>query len=62
MIGTYITIFIVVVLIASGLFTVKQQTIAVIQRFGKFQSTRKAGLQLKIPLVDKVAGRVSLRV
>ena len=62
MIGTYITIFIVVVLVASGLFTVKQQTIAVIERFGKFQSTRNAGLQLKIPLIDKVAGRVSLRV
>ena len=62
MIGTYITIFIIVVLIASGLFTVKQQTIAVIERFGKFQSTRNPGLQLKIPLIDKVSGRVSLRV
>jgi regulator of protease activity HflC (stomatin/prohibitin superfamily) len=62
MIGTYIFIFIVVVLIASGLFTVKQQTIAIIERFGKFQSTRNSGLQLKIPLVDKVSGRVSLRV
>lgn len=62
MIGTYITIFIVVVLVVSGLFTVKQQTIAVIERFGKFQSTRNPGLQLKIPLIDKVAGRVSLRV
>ena len=62
MIGTYITIFIVVVIIATGLFTVKQQTIAIIERFGKFQSIRNSGLQLKIPLVDKVAGRVSLRV
>jgi regulator of protease activity HflC (stomatin/prohibitin superfamily) len=62
MIGTYIFIFIVVVLIASGLFTVKQQTIAIIERFGKFQSTKPPGLQLKIPVFDKVAGRVSLRV
>jgi len=62
MIGTYIAIFIVIVLIGSGLFTVKQQTIAIIERFGKFQSTRNSGLQLKIPLIDKVAGRVSLRV
>jgi len=62
MIGTYIIIFIAVILVASGLFTVKQQTIAVIERFGKFQSTRNPGLQLKIPLIDKVAGRVSLRV
>lgn len=62
MIGTYIFIFVIVVLIATGLFTVKQQTIAIIERFGKFQSTRSSGLQLKIPLIDKIAGRVSLRV
>jgi len=62
MTGTYIIIFIIVVLVASGLFTVKQQTNAVIERFGKYQSIRGAGLQLKIPIFDKVAGRVSLRV
>lgn len=62
MIGTYIAIFILVVVIGTGLFTVKQQTIAIIERFGKFQSTRNPGLQLKIPLIDKVSGRVNLRV
>ena len=62
MIGTYIFIFILFVILITGLFTVKQQTNAVIERFGKFQSIRGAGLQLKIPIVDKVAGRVSLRV
>jgi len=62
MTGTYIIIFIIVVFVASGLFTVKQQTNAVIERFGKYQSIRGAGLQLKIPIFDKVAGRVSLRV
>lgn len=62
MVGTYIFIFILVVIVATGLFTVKQQTNAVIERFGKYQSIRGAGLQLKIPIVDKVAGRVNLRV
>ncbi len=62
MIGTYIFIFFLVVIVATGLFTVKQQTNAVIERFGKFQSIRSAGLQLKIPIFDKVAGRVSLRI
>jgi len=62
MIGTYITIFIIVVLVASGLFTVKQQTSAIVERFGKFQSIRNAGLKLKIPLIDRISGRVSLRV
>lgn len=59
---TYIIIFVAVVLLLSGLFVVKQQTSAVIERFGKYQSIRGAGLQLKIPLIDKVSGRVSLRI
>ena len=57
-------IFIVFTLfiIASGLFTVKQQTGAIIERFGKFQSIRQSGLQLKIPVVDRIAGRLSLKI
>jgi regulator of protease activity HflC (stomatin/prohibitin superfamily) len=62
MIGTYIIIFILVVLIGSGLFIVKQQTAAIIERFGKYQSIRHAGLNLKIPIIDKIAGRISLRI
>jgi regulator of protease activity HflC (stomatin/prohibitin superfamily) len=62
MIGMYIAVFIVLLLILSGLFTVKQQTNAIIERFGKFQSIRGAGLQLKIPLIDRVSGRISLRI
>ena len=41
---------------------VKQQTAAIIERFGKFTSIRNSGLQLKIPLIDKIAGRVNLRI
>ena len=43
-------------------FIVKQQTSAVIERFGKFVSVRQSGLQLKIPIIDNVAGRLSLRI
>lgn len=62
MIETYIIIFVILIIVISGLFVVKQQTSAIIERFGKFQSIRGAGLQLKIPLIDKIAGRVSLRI
>ncbi|MFD0761531.1 SPFH domain-containing protein [Lutibacter aestuarii] len=62
MIETYVIIFIVAVLILSGLFVVKQQTIAVIERFGKYVRTNSPGLNLKVPLIEKVAGRVSLRI
>lgn len=49
-------------ILISGLFTVKQQTAAIIERFGRFQSIRQSGLQLKIPLVDRIAGRLSLKI
>ena len=43
-------------------FIVKQQTAAVIERFGKFTSVRQSGLHIKIPVIDRVSGRVSLKV
>lgn len=43
-------------------FIVKQQSAAVVERFGKFVYVRQSGLQLKIPIVDSVAGRLSLRI
>lgn len=43
-------------------FTVKQQTAVVVERFGKFLSIRNSGLQLKIPVIDRIAGRVNLRI
>jgi len=51
-----------ILIIFSGIFIVKQQTSAVIERFGKFTSIRSSGLQLKIPLIDQVAGRINLKV
>ena len=57
-------IFTVVIflLLFAAFFTVKQQTSAIIERFGKFQSIRHSGLQLKIPLIDRLAGRLSLKI
>ncbi|RZJ67941.1 MAG: SPFH domain-containing protein [Flavobacterium sp.] len=46
----------------SCFFTVKQQSAVVIERFGKFQSVRNSGLQLKIPIIDRLAGRVNLKI
>ena len=50
------------IILFSSFFTVKQQTAVVIERFGKFTSIRNSGLQLKIPIIDRVAGRVNLRI
>ena len=54
-------IFAFIFLFAS-FFTVKQQTAAIIERFGKFHSIRQSGLHLKIPLVDRISGRLSLKI
>jgi len=58
---TFLILFIVLVLFGT-IFIVKQQSAAVVERFGRFVSTRHSGLQIKIPIVDRVAGRLSLRI
>lgn len=55
-------IFVLLIILSTGLFTVKQQSAALVERFGKFHSTKQSGLHLKIPLVDKVAGRINLKI
>ena len=58
----YLFIFIALFVFFSSFFTVKQQTSVVIERFGKFTGIRSSGLQLKLPIVDRIAGRVNLRI
>ncbi|MBT8177602.1 MAG: SPFH domain-containing protein [Eudoraea sp.] len=49
-------------ILLASFFIVKQQTAVVIERFGRFQSIRNSGLQMKIPLVDRISGRLSLKI
>lgn len=49
-------------ILISAFFIVKQQTAVIVERFGKYQSIRHSGLQMKIPLVDRIAGRLSLKI
>ncbi|MBV6655590.1 MAG: SPFH domain-containing protein [Mameliella sp.] len=46
----------------SGIFTVRQQSAALVERLGRYYGTRRSGLQFKIPIIDRIAGRVSLKV
>ncbi len=60
---TFLPILIpILLLLFASFFVVKQQSAAIIERFGKFLSVRQAGLQMKIPVIDKVAGRVTLKI
>jgi regulator of protease activity HflC (stomatin/prohibitin superfamily) len=62
-------IFFLMLLLTLGLalvfgifFTVEQQSSYVIERFGKFMRLCNPGLNFKIPLIDQISGKVSLRI
>lgn len=57
-----VLVVLALLIIFDGFFIVRQQTSAVVERFGKFNRTAGSGLNIKIPLIDRIAGRVSLRI
>ncbi|MGI9540968.1 MAG: SPFH domain-containing protein [Flavobacteriaceae bacterium] len=59
---TIIIIAVLLLFLFSGLFVVKQQSAAIVERFGRFLSIRQSGLHFKIPLIDRISGRISLRI
>ncbi len=62
LIGIPILIVIGVFLLFQMFFMVKQQTAVIIENFGRFSSIRTSGLQLKIPVMHRIAGRVNLKI
>lgn len=50
------------IILIGTFFTVDQQTVAVIERFGKFVRLAQAGLNFKVPLIESVVDQVSLRI
>ena len=57
-----ILLLLVLYLVFGSFFTVPTAQVAVVTRFGKFMRVAQAGLNWKVPFVDAVQGRVSLRV
>lgn len=57
-----IIIFVVLLLLFNSVFTVKTQQAAIIERFSKFSRVARAGLNFKIPFIERVASRMSLQV
>ena len=52
---------IVVVLIISNLYIVQQSRAYVIERLGAFQAVQGVGMHFKVPFIDRIAKRVSLK-
>lgn len=57
-----IIIVLAILIIFASYFIVKQQTAAIIETFGRFTSIRQSGFHLKIPGVQRIAGRLSLKI
>lgn len=51
-----------VILLLFSIVIVNQKQAKIIQRLGKFQSVRKAGISLRIPLIDQVVGIQNLQI
>ncbi len=60
--ASFLLIPILIFLVLGTFFVVKQQTAAVVERFGRFHSIRSAGLHLKVPFIDRIAGRINLKI
>ena len=52
----------VLFVVFGSFFTVATAQVAVVTRFGAFKRVAQPGLNWKVPFIDRVAGRVSLRV
>lgn len=50
------------ILLASSVYTVNQQTAVVVQRLGKFHRIAMAGLNVRVPLIDTTSHPINLRV
>lgn len=58
----FVGIFLIVIFLFNSFFIVSQQTCAVVERLGKFHKLAMPGLNFKVPLVEVVRSRMSLRI
>lgn len=54
--------FAVVFLLITGVRVVRQQTVAIVETFGRYSSTLTPGLNFIVPIVQRIAVRLELRV
>ncbi|ESV54026.1 protease [Streptococcus agalactiae LMG 14747] len=56
-------LIVTVTIIVSTLYVVRQQSVAIIERFGKYQKVATSGIHVRLPFgIDKIAARVQLRL
>lgn len=67
MLGPFIFIafgvIVILAIVASTLYVVRQQSVAIVERFGRYQKTATSGIHIRLPFgIDKIAARVQLRL
>lgn len=67
MLGPFIFIafgvIIILAIVASTLYVVRQQSVAIVERFGRYQKTATSGIHIRLPFgIDKIAACVQLRL
>ena len=51
------------IIVISSIYVVRQQSVAIIERFGKYQKLSNSGIHLRAPFgIDRIAARVQLRL
>ncbi|MFG6376630.1 MAG: SPFH domain-containing protein [Desulfovibrio sp.] len=60
--GSVITLVIIILCIARGVYIVRQQTACIVERFGRFRRVLFPGLHFVIPFIDRVSRPINLRI
>lgn len=58
----FVLLVLVLVIVAKGIRIIPQQTVAIVERLGKYRTTLNAGVNLIIPIVDSIRVRHDLRM
>ncbi|MDR0950983.1 MAG: SPFH domain-containing protein [Candidatus Ancillula sp.] len=63
MVAFLILVVIILAVVLSTVYVVRQQTVAIIERFGKYHRSAGAGIHIRAPFgIDKIAAKIQLRV
>lgn len=62
MVFVYIFGALALISLFDSLFVVRQQTVAVVERFGRFKTVAYPGLNMKVPFIDRIIAKPSLRI
>ena len=58
-----ISFLIILVILISMLYVVPQQSVAIVERFGRYQKIATSGIHMRLPFgIDKIAARIQLRL